>query len=196
MEKKLIIPLLFLIMAVVGVSGCTQEFLGNETNNDSLNLTTYAADGISFQYPAEWTEYEKTEQYEIVTVGNYSTYTVTTYSNDSAVNSSREGSSGILIEFDRSNKTDLSANEKLSNIKSHDEFKNQTFGNRTIAGINATTVIGDSETDEGEEYKEMYIIFDKDNYSYTIRITVVPPEDFEASQEIIDIILNSFQITE
>jgi hypothetical protein len=191
MQKKLIISLVFLIMAVVGISGCTDLGLGNETTNESSNLTTYAENGISFQYPSEWSEYNGTEDDEIVYVGNYSTYTV--YSNDSS--DSISSSSGIYVDFYKYNKSKLSVSKQLSNLKSHSEFKNKTYGNKTINGINATTVTGTSVDNDNNEYKSMYVIFEKGDYSYAIIVVVYPPEDFGSYQGDIDTVLNSFQIT-
>lgn len=60
--NKEIIPILIMILAIVGISGCTEQTPENKT---------YSADGITFQYPGNWTELNKTK-YGDLDLGNKS----------------------------------------------------------------------------------------------------------------------------
>ena len=60
--KKIILIVLMVIIAIVGISGCTEETPKNKT---------YSADGITFQYPGNWTELNKTK-YTLLDLGNTS----------------------------------------------------------------------------------------------------------------------------
>lgn len=50
--NKAIIPVLILVLAIVGISGCTDNTPANKT---------YSANGVSFTYPGNWSELNKTE---------------------------------------------------------------------------------------------------------------------------------------
>ncbi|MCE5213691.1 MAG: hypothetical protein LLF83_03100 [Methanobacterium sp.] len=60
--NKVIITVLIIILAIVGISGCTEQTPENKT---------YSADGITFQYPGNWTELNKTK-YNSIDLGNKS----------------------------------------------------------------------------------------------------------------------------
>lgn len=59
MMKKVIISVL-IILAIVGISGCTEQTPKNKT---------YSAKGITFQYPGNWAELNKTK-YQLLDLGN------------------------------------------------------------------------------------------------------------------------------
>ena len=69
---KVIIPVLLVILAVVGVSGCV---IGTPANN------TYSANGITFDYPANWTELD--DSYVEEDIGN-NTDAIFSLGNDTA----------------------------------------------------------------------------------------------------------------
>lgn len=47
--NKVIIPVLIIILAVVAISGCTEQ----------AQNKTYSANGVTFQYPGNWSELMK-----------------------------------------------------------------------------------------------------------------------------------------
>jgi hypothetical protein len=57
--NKVIIPVLIIILAVVAISGCTEQ----------AQNKTYSANGVTFQYPENWTELNETE-YQTLDLGS------------------------------------------------------------------------------------------------------------------------------
>lgn len=57
---KVMIPVLIIILAIVGISGCIDETPKNKT---------YSANEITFQYPENWTELNETK-YQMLDLGN------------------------------------------------------------------------------------------------------------------------------
>lgn len=55
MDKKLIVPIIILIFAIIAISGCTS----NNSNNTTVN--NYTGNGISVNYPSDWTVHNDTE---------------------------------------------------------------------------------------------------------------------------------------
>jgi len=53
LKKITIFSVVFLLLAVVVISGCTTQSTGNNTTNSNK---TFAKEGISFQYPGNWSE--------------------------------------------------------------------------------------------------------------------------------------------
>jgi|GEM_PF-760427 len=58
--NKIILSVLMVILVIVGISGCIEETPKNKT---------YSADGITFQYPGNWTELNETK-YRLLDLGN------------------------------------------------------------------------------------------------------------------------------
>ncbi|MBI5458968.1 PsbP-related protein [Methanobacterium sp.] len=52
MKKVTLFSIASLLLAVVVISGCTTQSTGNNTSSNK----TFAQDGISFQYPGNWSE--------------------------------------------------------------------------------------------------------------------------------------------
>lgn len=55
MDKKSIVPIIILILAIITISGC----ISNNSNNTSVN--NYTGNGISVNYPSDWTVNNDTE---------------------------------------------------------------------------------------------------------------------------------------
>lgn len=56
MNKNTIIPIMFLILALVAISGC----ISNNGNN-TTSVNNYTGNGISLNYPSDWTVHNDTK---------------------------------------------------------------------------------------------------------------------------------------
>jgi hypothetical protein len=184
MQKKFIITLLILIVTIVGISGCT--LFKKNSGNGSVNLTTFAENGITFNYPSKWTEYDTKYANEIVRLGNLSNST------------SNGGKEGVMFIVYKDNSTEVSVTDSISKIKDDINARlsgtNITESTKLIDGVNAT-LITDLETYQGVNYKSGYLIFEKNGYTYSIYYFTSPTELFDQNNAIFQNIFRSFHIT-
>lgn len=166
---KKYISILVVLLVVIVVSGCTSS---PQTSNQTK---TYNANGISFQYPADWNDNAKT--------------TPTNALNESTLADLGNNENRVVV-----NKLDIppSINVTLEWLaQSHSSYyieRNMTISNKTITidGVNAIQI--DATSKNGKNHGSS-IILKKNNTIYYI--TIGTPEN---NQQARDMILNSFKI--
>ena len=175
MNKKLIIPSLILILAVIGIA--VDVYQSNLDKNSLNSPKTYSGDGISFKYPQSWSAYKPLEKGEVVSVGDSGQkILLTVYKNKSTENS-----------------TETVITNVKSNIGSDPLATNQTETNRTVNGLNATEITYLS-IDDGSPFKESVLTFKKDNFTYVIQYHAFPPEAYNQNKKQFDLVISSFKV--
>jgi hypothetical protein len=184
MQKKFFIIILILMITIIGISGCT--LFQKKTDNQSINLTSYTGNGITFNYPSQWATYNTKYSNEMVRLGNLSNST------------SGDGKEGVMFIVYKDDSKDVSVADSLSKIKEDINTRlsatNITESTKMIEGVNAT-VITDLESYQGVNYKSGYIVFEKNGFTYSIYYYASPPELFDQNLEIFENVFSSFQIT-
>ncbi len=168
-----------LLALVVFVSGCTQN--NNQTNQN--NTGTYAVNGLSFEYPADWVISSQTRgNFQIISMG------------DQAFIESNN-TRGDLVTIEATPKSENVSFEKVKN-----ELTNGTnVGfNTTNSTVNIAGLVGNvttfTENSTGNQTQIKLIYFEKNNFAYILRFIVTGGVNAQDQQKFFDIIINSFKV--
>ena len=172
--KKYFIFVIAIVALVVMASGCTSQ---NSNNNTATK--TYSANGISFNYPSDWSVLNETstENLTAVIIGdvNYN------QSNGTA------GNGLIVLKIPQSTNTST----QVTNIKK--QFTNGTNSTITISGVSANlTSINASANNITAQFK--FVDFSKNNFTYLLQYTTVS-NGTVTPESIFDNITGSLQVT-
>lgn len=171
--KKYLLIVLVLVGLVVMASGCTSNQTGNNTTK------TYSANGITFNYPANWTVINETSN---------ANATIVAIGDANIQNNNTTSGNGIIIEkFPTTDNTTA----ELQSAKSQFASLNATNNTITIAGVtaNETTIT----TNENNVTGQIKIIdFQKNNYLFLIQYLTIS-SDFQTQKQLFDTVTNSFQ---
>lgn len=162
------IPVLAILLVVVFAAGCTSE------------SKTYSGNGVTFQYPAEWSnDYKSDFQSSFGNTGNV------------LVSLGKDDAGIVVVNFDLGT-AKVSASEFASAFKS-----SVTSGSFQFVSEKTVQIAGVTGYEQTYKYTEnstqMYLsvtFFEKNNTMYLLMIGT--PDN---SQETNDMILNSFKFT-
>ena len=174
-SSSLIFGVLGILILVVFASGCTSS-------------NTYNANGISFDYPSNWTELSK-DQVTSASGGN-----VTAIAAVADPNSIQNKNYQTLVIIQSIN-TALSLNEAVTAFKSLIQSTGgQVVSEKsiTVDGVSSKELIY-TITVSGVAKKERLVIVPKNNKVYAI-IGSASTADFNGQQANFDLIINSFKI--
>jgi len=174
-NSSLIFGVLGILILVVFASGCTSS-------------NTYNANGISFDYPSNWTELSK-DQVTSASGGN-----VTVIAAVADPNSIQNNNYQTLVIVQSIN-TALSLNEAVTAFKSLIQSTGgQVVSEKsiTVDGVSSKELIY-TITVSGVAKKERLVIVPKNNKVYSI-IGSASTADFNGQQANFDLIINSFKI--
>lgn len=174
-SSSLIFGVLGILILVVFASGCTSS-------------NTYNANGISFDYPSNWTELSK-DQVTSASGGN-----VTVIAAVADPNSIQNNNYQTLVIVQSIN-TALSLNEAVTAFKSLIQSTGgQVVSEKsiTVDGVSSKELIY-TITVSGVAKKERLVIVPKNNKVYSI-IGSASTADFNGQQANFDLIINSFKI--
>jgi outer membrane lipoprotein-sorting protein len=171
-----------LLALVVMSSGCTSN--QNQTNQSQIPTKTYAAGGISFQYPDTWN----------VTSTNNGNVTQIVVADTQFVNSNSTKGSGVLIlKLPKTTNINMTqARQEILN-QAKQSGKNASNGTVNIAGLTASET-SYSGAVNGTVESAKIIDFEKNNNLYLLLFVTLGGVDVNAAQPYFDIIINSFKI--
>jgi hypothetical protein len=180
---------IILIIAVILSAVVTFEYVTN--TNQTLNQTspsiptkTYSANGISFNYSADWEEGNKTGQYLIA------------YVKDPKLNSS-DGKPGAVVEVMKrtSNGVPLKrfyddVKGEASNVPGYGVMSETTTTVDNVTAYEFTARAMDSNVEEQFDI----VLFEKKGFIYMIACGTRAPTYLSDEEENFDIIINSFKV--
>jgi PsbP-like protein len=174
-----------LIALVVLSSGCTTN--QNQTNQSQIPTKTYAANGISFQYPDTWNLTDKST----------ANATLITIKSPDVQLTNGNATKGYLVSILKQaipkgvNITTANITDTLSNTAKQSGL-NATNETVNIAGVTATK-ISFNQTIQNATGNVWIIAFEKNNNIYSLTFASVE-EDLQTAKQNFDIIINSFKI--
>lgn len=166
MDKKLIIPIVFLIVGFVAVSGCT-------TSGNSTSVKNYTGNGYAFNYPSDWT----------VNVNPGNNSDIISVSKNSAPNTS------VSIQLMKNTVSDQAA---INLNKNTLVPSNWTKVSNSTLTIDNNTAYETSYTEAGQN-KISQIFFVKNGTSYIFTLEA-PVNNFDNETKNFDIITQSFKL--
>jgi len=174
-----------LLALVVMSSGCTTN--QNQTNQSQIPTKTYAANGISFQYPDTWNLTDKS-------TANVTLITIKSPDVQITNGNATKGNLVLItkqavpqgVNITTANITDMiSSSLKKSGLNATNETVN-------IAGVTATK-FSFTQTIQNATDNVWVIEFAKNNYLYSL-IFVSVGEDLQTAKQNFDVFINSFKI--
>jgi len=164
MNKKSIIPIIFLIVAFVTISGCTSN------NGNTSSVKNYTGNGVSFNYPGNWTLDNQTSGNDTIMVTDMG-----------SINGSRVTTEQSAIK--QYNNTILPSGwEKISN-------NTLIIDNKTA--YQRTYIVNDTNYNQTMRYSDIFFIKNGNIYSITLQ---APDNTFDSEKSIFDIIIHSFKV--
>jgi PsbP-like protein len=173
--NKIIFPLILTILVVITVSGCVTEQKNNQTNK-------YSQNGVSFDYPQNWTVANVTSPYAVAAVADPTT-----------VQNGRP-TTAVIIQKPPFIK---GANLKLAYENNYANFFNQT-GYKKVSEANITSngtkIYENIYTINTAGLEKQYRVawLSKKRKIYVILCSALK-EDFDQEQANFDLVINSFQ---
>ncbi len=173
-----------LLFYVIVASGCINNIDQTANQTQPVTTKTYAANGISFNYPSHWQEVNKT--------GNYTT----AYLKDPNAKSD-DNKSGAVVEISKKASEDIPLKRYYEEVKS---------GASSVAGyqlLSERTLKVDNETayefvskavDKDIEEQYRVILLEKNGFMYMIACGTRSPTYLSDEEENFDIIINSFKV--
>jgi len=171
--KKYFIFVIAIVALVVMASGCTSQ------NGNTTTSKAYSANGISFNYPSDWSVINQTSSQNLtgVILGDV------TYNQSNGTN----GNGLIILKIPQTTNT----SSEVSNIKK--QFTNGTNSTIIISGVNANlTALNASANNITAQFK--FVDFSKNNSTYLLQYTTVSNGTVTPGT-IFDNIIKSFQVT-
>jgi PsbP-like protein len=170
-----------LLALVVMSSGCTSN--QNQTNQSQIPTKTYAAGGISFQYPDTWN----------VTSVNKGNITQIIVADTQFINSNNTKGNGVLIlKVPKTTNINMTQARQAILNQAKQSGMNASNGTVNIAGLTASET-SYSGTVNGTTESAKIIDFEKNNNLYLL-LFVTMGVDVNAAQPYFDVIINSFKI--
>lgn len=171
--KKYFLVVLAIVAVVVLASGCTSNQTGNNTTK------TYSANGITFNYPANWDIINETSNANqtLIAIGDANIQQ----------NNTTTGNGVIITRLPTTNNTTA----ELQSAKSQFASLNATNTTIQIAGVtaNETTITTTNDNITGQV---KIIDFQKNNYVYLLQYVTIS-SNFQTQQALFDTITKSFQ---
>lgn len=174
--KKYFIFVIAIVALVVLASGCTSQ-----NGNNTTATKAYSANGISFNYPDNWT----------ITNDTTSNNTTLIALGDVDFNQTN-GTKGNGVSILKVPQTNNSSAE-LASIKTQFASFNGTNTTTTIAGVTANQTTFNA-TANNVTAQLRFIDFQKNNFVYFIQYITVS-SNFENQQQLFDTITKSLQVT-
>lgn len=166
MDKKLIIPIVFLIVGFVAISGCTNS--GNSTS-----VKNYTGNGFTFNYPSDWT----------VNVNPSNTSDIISITKNSEPNTSMTIQ---LMKNTGSDQTAINLNKNTLVPSNWTKVSNSTLTINNITAYETTYTIAGQD-------KTSVVFFVKNGTSY-IFTSQAPLSSFDNETKNFDVIINSFKL--
>lgn len=177
MNKKTIIPIVFLIVALVAVSGCTSN------NGNSTSVKNYTGNGVSFNYPGNWTLENQTSGNDTIMVTDLS-----------SMNASRVTTSFQVQIIPLNGLTEQSALAQFNNTIHPSEWKKISNNTLTINDKTAyqrTYIANDTNYNQTMRYSEILFVKNGNIYILTLQ---APDNTFDSVKSKFDTIINSLKI--
>ena len=172
--KKYFLFVIAIVGLVVMASGCISQ-----TGNNSTATKSYSANGISFNYPSNWSLINQT------THGN-NTYVA--LGDSSFMNNTLKGNGVIII---KTPKNSNSSSSNSTNLKSQIAKLNGTKTTQTVDGVTANVTTFTTQI-SNETVFIKFINFEKNNYNYQIQFVTIS-SDVKSQEQMFNMITNSFK---
>lgn len=181
MKKKLftVTILIFVIVA----SGCIND-IENNAETSEITTKTYSANGISFNYPSNWKEINKTGNYTIA------------YLKDPDAKSD-DNKSGAVVEISKKSSDGIPLKRYYEEVKRGAESVAgyELLSERTFKVDNTTAYEFVSKaTDKDIEEQYRVVLLEKKGFIYMIACGTRSPTYLSDEEENFDIIINSFKV--
>ena len=177
MNKKSIVPIIFLIVAFVAISGCTSNY-GNTSS-----VKNYTGNGVSFNYPGNWTLDNQTSGNDTIMVTDMS-----------SINGSRVTTSFEVQIIPQNGLTEQSAIKQYNNTilpSGWEKISNNTLIIDNKTAYQRTYIVNDTNYNQTMRYSDIFFIKNGNIYSITLQ---APDNTFNSEKSIFDIIINSFKV--
>ena len=174
--KKYFIFVIAIVALVVMASGCTSQ-----NGNNTTATKAYSANGISFNYPANWTVTNDTT--------NNNTTLIALGDVDFNQTNGTKGNGVSILKVPQTN----NSSAELASIKTQFASFNGTNTTTTIAGVTANQTTFNA-TANNVTAQLRFIDFQKNNFVYFIQYITVS-SNFENQQQLFDTITKSLQVT-
>jgi hypothetical protein len=174
--KKYFIFVIAIVALVVMASGCTSQ-----NGNNTTATKAYSANGISFNYPDNWTITNDTS--------NNNTTLIALGDVDFNQTNGTKGNGVSILKVPQTN----NSSAELASIKSQFASFNGTNTTTTIAGVTANETTFNA-TANNVTAQLRFIDFQKNNFVYFIQYITVS-SDFQKQQQLFDTITKSLQVT-
>ena len=174
--KKYFIFVIAIVALVVLASGCTSQ-----NGNNTTATKAYSANGISFNYPDNWTVTNDTT--------NNNTTIIALGDVDFNQTNGTKGNGVQILKLPQTN----NSSAELASIKTQFASFNGTNTTTTIAGVTANQTTFNA-TANNVTAQLRFIDFQKNNFVYFIQYITVS-SNFENQQQLFDTITKSLQVT-
>lgn len=173
-----------ILFYIIIVSGCINNIEQTANQTPSIKTKTYSANGISFNYPSDWQEINKT--------GNYTT----AYLKDPNAKSD-DNKSGAVVEISKKASDGILLKRYYEEVKSGatSVAGYQLLSERTLNVDNTTAyefVSKAVDKDIEEQYR--VILLEKKGFIYMIACGTRSPTYLSDEEENFNIIINSFKV--
>lgn len=173
-----------LLFYVIIASGCIDNLEQTANQTPQVKTKTYSANGISFNYPSNWQEINKT--------GNYTT----TYLEDPNAKSD-DNKSGAVVEISKKSSDGIPLKRYYEDVKSGSASVSgyQLLSERNLKVDNVTAyefVSKAVDKDVEEQYK--VILLEKKGFIYMIACGTRSPTYLSDEDENFNIIISSFKV--
>ena len=175
--RKYYIFAIALVALVVFVSGCAYQ---NTNQTSQIPTKTYAAGGVSFEYPDTW---------NLTSSVNANKTIITISDPEFTGNNGTSGDAAIVVRVAKTGNVTLDSIK--SNLMKNLNQTNGTSTTRTVNGITANESTYNTQTDNATAQIK-FIDFEKDNFIYLIMLATVN-KDAQSQQKYYDVIINSFK---
>ena len=176
MNEKSIIPIIFLIVALVAVSGCTNSGTGNNTKN-------YSSNGVSFNYPSNWTLENQTTVNDTIMVNDMG-----------SMNASRVTTSFEVQIIPQNGLTEQAAIKQSNNTivpTGWEKISNNTLTIDNKTAYQRTYIVNDTNYNQTMRYSQIFFVKNGNIYSITLQ---APDNTFDNVKSNFETIINSFKV--
>lgn len=175
--KKYFLAILVLALVVMA-SGCVSD------TTKQNNTKNYSANGISFQYPGNWS-------LESASEANVTTIQIS--DPDYNKTNATKGSFVAIVVGPQTNAADLATFRNSLTTEAKNSGINSTTSNVNIAGISANATTFSGKNNNTEAYMHL-IDFTKNNKSFIIFMIVGGGANIDMAKSNFDIIVKSFKV--
>jgi len=174
--KKYFLAIILLVLVVMA-SGCTT------TNQNSTK--SYAANGVSFQYPGSWYIQNLTESNVTTVQLSDPEYNQTNAS---------KGSFAAIIVGPQTSSADLATFRDSLKSEANASGVNSTTNAVNIAGVSANATTFTGKDDSGNQVYLQLIDFTKGNKSFIIFLAAGGGANIDTAKTNFDVIIKSFKV--